>query len=514
MDFERVTAESLGIRSEDILHFLEEERRAGIELHSFMLVRQGKVAAEGWYAPYSSERRHIIYSFSKTFTATAVGFAWQEGLLSLDEKLVDLFPDELPEKVSENLAQADIRSLLTMSCGHAMEITREDIAASGNNWVRAFFAQDFCFKPGTVFQYNTYGTDLLCLILWKKTGMTLTRYLNSRLFRYIGIRDVYCSKMEDRLVPPGSPYGQVEGGGWGFHMRTEDLARFIWFVEQRGVWDGERLLKEEWFDQAVSKQIDTLNDVYGPVTSNWQQGYCFQCWCNTYRGSFRADGAYGQFGYVIPRKDTILITTACAINTEDLLNIFVRTIVEKMQDLPLPEDPAADRALKETCASLKLTPLAGLRNMWTEKILEGSVYHIQNPSGISLEEFIGGEGHFGHDDRRLESIEVHFGPGETDLVFEEILKDGSRDRQKLSVGLDGDLRQSVLSDGIYEASGRWLAVNEMELEVRFYEALGAARIFLRFENDGLTMTAGSQVPEENWITYREATRISGKKVNA
>ena len=95
MSFERVTPESVGIRSKDIRAFLKETYSAGIQLHSFMIIRHGKVAAEGWYKPYSPAARQIIYSFSKTFTQTAIGFAEQEGILSLDEKLVDLFPEEL-----------------------------------------------------------------------------------------------------------------------------------------------------------------------------------------------------------------------------------------------------------------------------------------------------------------------------------------------------------------------------------------------------------------------------------
>ena len=167
MAFERVSPESVGIRSEDIRSFLKESYKAGIQLHSFMLIRHGKVAAEGWYHPYTPDARHIIYSFSKTFTQTAIGFAVQEGILSLDEKLVDLFPEELPEKISENLALADIESLLTMSCGHEAELTTEDIENRGGNWVKAFFEQPFKYRPHTMFQYNTTGTDLLCLILMK-----------------------------------------------------------------------------------------------------------------------------------------------------------------------------------------------------------------------------------------------------------------------------------------------------------------------------------------------------------
>ena len=508
MYFETATPESVGIRSADIRTFLEESFKAGIQLHSFMLVRHGKVAAQGWVRPYSADARHIIYSFSKTFTATAIGFAMQEGILTLDEKLVDLFPEELPDTISENLALADIESLLTMSCGHETEITKSDIQANDGNWVKAFLAHEFVFRPHTMFQYNTFGTDLLSLILEKKSGQKLTQFLTPRLFDPLGIKDVYCSTMGDRAVAPDAPYSQVEGGGWGYHMRTEDLARFIWFLEQRGVWEGKRLLNEDWFDRAFTRQIETMNGVYDASRPNWQKGYCYQCWCNTIPGTWRADGLYGQFGYVLPKQDAIMIMTAASVDTEGQLSLFAENIAKRMAEEPLPEDPAEYEALQETIRGLRIPGLWNIRQIWSEQVLGGKTYCIDNPYGISFEEFIGGEGHFGHDSLVLRNLSISFDQNQLLIRLSET--DGEKESvQILPVGLDGEYRECTLSDGTYYSSGKWVWSDEMELEVRFQEALGAAMIRLTFDDANLKLSVRSQIPEELDLTVREVRMLCG-----
>ena len=82
--FEKVSPEFLGIRSEGILAFIDRMRQESIELHTLSVVRHGKQCFECYWAPYNAQTPHIMYSFSKSLTATAIGFAEQEGILSLD----------------------------------------------------------------------------------------------------------------------------------------------------------------------------------------------------------------------------------------------------------------------------------------------------------------------------------------------------------------------------------------------------------------------------------------------
>ena len=90
------------------------------DLHSIMVLQHGKVLAEKQIAP---DTAHIMNSVSKTFTATAVGFAIEEGLLHLDDKIVDLFPESVPATPQPRVADVTLRHLLTMNSGHAKDPT-------------------------------------------------------------------------------------------------------------------------------------------------------------------------------------------------------------------------------------------------------------------------------------------------------------------------------------------------------------------------------------------------------
>src|SRR5690349_15819520 len=100
----RSTTEADGVSSSSPLSFLNAIENSKIEFHRVTVVRQGKVIAEGWWAPYAAPLKHTLYSLSKSFTSTAVGLAINEGKFKLDSKVISFFPDELPANVSENLA--------------------------------------------------------------------------------------------------------------------------------------------------------------------------------------------------------------------------------------------------------------------------------------------------------------------------------------------------------------------------------------------------------------------------
>ena len=161
--FKDVTPESAGISSKGILNFLDRIEENQIELHSFMVIRHGQCAAKGWWKPYDEKFRHPLYSFSKSLTATAIGFAEQEGILSLDEKIVDIFPDLLPENPSENLKKITLHHLLIMGCGHETEIMD-----NSENWISTFLHHPVLHEPGTFYKYNTAGTNMLAAVLRKE----------------------------------------------------------------------------------------------------------------------------------------------------------------------------------------------------------------------------------------------------------------------------------------------------------------------------------------------------------
>ncbi len=150
----RSSPEAEGVSSEELLIFLDSAAAGRHEFHSIMILRHGKVIAEGWWNPYSPELRHTLYSVSKSFTSTAVGFAVTEKLLSVDDKVVSFFPDQLPDSVSPFLADMTVRDLLTMTAGQDPDPSNV-ITSSGGNWVPAFLSLPVVNDPGSKFLYNS-----------------------------------------------------------------------------------------------------------------------------------------------------------------------------------------------------------------------------------------------------------------------------------------------------------------------------------------------------------------------
>ena len=111
-----------------------DERMDEVRFESIMVLKHGKVIFEQWYNGASADKPHVMHSVSKTFTSTAIGMAIDEGLLSLDDRVVDFFPDKLPQDVSDNLNAMTVRDLLTMNCGH------ESSAGQKGDWVENFLA--------------------------------------------------------------------------------------------------------------------------------------------------------------------------------------------------------------------------------------------------------------------------------------------------------------------------------------------------------------------------------------
>jgi CubicO group peptidase (beta-lactamase class C family) len=271
--------------------------------HSVMVLSHGRVVAEKWWGEGAPDTPHIMNSVSKSFTATAVGFAISEGLISLDDRVVSFFPDKVPSPASPNLVAMTVRNLLTMSTGQVREPSRRDQI----DWIAAFMAAPVDDTPGATFRYNSMATFMLSAIVQKVSGQKLTDYLRSRLFGPLQIEGYRWDE---------SPDG-INAGGWGLYIKTEDMAKFGQLFLQDGMWNGERVLPEGWVAEASTSWIES-----GPAgheqdrapDDEWSQGYGYQMWRCTPPGVYRADGARGQFIIVIPDRQAVVAITASSPN--------------------------------------------------------------------------------------------------------------------------------------------------------------------------------------------------------
>jgi CubicO group peptidase (beta-lactamase class C family) len=340
----RSTPETEGVDSAGLQKFVEALEARVDAVHSVMIVRHGKVVAEGFWGPYQASDPHVMYSVTKSFTSTAVGFAAREKLLSLNDTVLSFFPDRAPQKPAERMKEMRIRDLLRMSTGHAKDPSPDVKAVKDGGWVKAFLASNVEDKPGTHFLYNSAGSYVLGAIVQKVSGTTLEEFLRPRLFEPLGLEAPLWGK---------SPEGVNLGDG-GISLHTEDLAKFGQLYLQKGVWNGKRLLSEEWVEAATSLQTSSG----GNPDSNWDAGYGYQFWRNKVTG-YRADGAFGQFSMVLPKYDAVVAMTSGTSNMAAVMDAVWDTLLPALRDKALPPNPAAHGRLKAKLAALQLPVQAG-----------------------------------------------------------------------------------------------------------------------------------------------------------
>lgn len=267
------------------------------------------------YLPEPEEDRNI-YSGTKSFTSAAVGFAIQEKLFSLDDYVVNCFVDEVPDEISENLSQMRLIHLLTMSTGFETPILMGDRRQLTNepNWVRHVLRQKVANKPGTKFLYSNAGPYLLGVLVQRRSGMGLNEYLKTRLFDPLGITPGQYEKCT---------MGYMFGAG-GFCLKLSDFAKLGQLYLQKGVWDGNRLLSEQWIADSGKEYVKTIG--YGDNEIGDGYGYLF--WTMN-DGMFRADGLYEQYCIVCPQKNAVI--TIQSRNTEhDEEKLILRSAVKDL----------------------------------------------------------------------------------------------------------------------------------------------------------------------------------------
>jgi len=448
----RSSPETEGVSSEAILAFVEAADREANEIHSFMLLRHGKVIAEGWWKPYSLELKHTMYSLSKSFASTAVGFAVSEKLLNVNDKVISFFPEKVPDTISTNLAQMTVKDLLTMSAGMDPDPTFR-VAGTNGNWETTFFRTPVLNEPGSKFLYNSLATYMLSAIVQKVSGEKLLDYLTPRFFEPLGI-----SGADWEINSQG-----VNTGGWGLSLKTEDIAKAGQFYLQKGKWNGRQLLPAEWVEEATTFKIDQAPDASQAKkdSSDWMQGYCYQFWrCRN--NAYRGDGAYGQYMIVLPDQDAVLAITSQTGDMQKELNLVWKYLLPGFAEKKLHQNPDALSKLKKRLSTLALP-----------------VYYKKSSS--PLEKELSGKNYlFDSNDKQLQSLKIEF----SDTLVSVQMKKASSDYvlnfapckwhfdetefpgPKLVPNKNIDIIRPFKVAGSYT----WLDDNSIELTLRYIES--------------------------------------------
>ncbi len=459
--------EAQGVSSLAILDFLQALENSRHEFHGFVLLRNGHIISQGWWSPYRPDLNHSLYSMSKSFTSTALGFAVAEGHLKVDDKVVSFFPDELPEAVSENLAAMTVKHLLTMSVGHATDTTWEMVTAE--NWVEKFLSFPVEKAPGSEFLYNSGATYMQSAILQKTTGKTALEWLTPRLFKPLGIEGATWD-----VCPKG-----INTGGWGLRLKTEDLAKFGQLYLQNGKWEGFQILPAGWVEEATTFKIQNGRPEDAEI-SDWAQGYCYQFWRSRHN-SYRGDGAFGQYTLVMPEQNAVLAIHSETPDMQGELDLVWEHLLPAMQDQPLPPNARNELALQMKLRNLAIVPPKRQRQSALSQTISGKTFTVdENENGVEWIRFDVSSSAI------LLNMKSHLGEFSIDAGINEFRKGETR-----MPGTPPDLfpiPYDKLTMSKVMASAGWEDDKTLIFLVQFYETAHHDTITCRFEGDFVEVT--------------------------
>lgn len=278
------------------------EQTKGITINNIMVLKDGeKIAEHHWI----QEIRQNQYSVSKSFTSAAIGMAIGEGLLTLEDPVIEFFPDKAPENPSERLQSLKIKHLLTMSIGHNGPdlMSGQRLKMQGEDWVKYCLALPIDHDPGTSFLYSNVGPYLAGMIIKKLTKSNLLDYLMPRLFEPLGI---------------GLPTWETDGmgnsfGSSGLMLAVSEIARFGQLYLQKGEWKGKQLIPKEWVEETAKAQISTGTE------SPFNEKYSYLFWMGP-NNSYRADGMFGQYSIIMPDKNAVVAINSFNTGDENILD--------------------------------------------------------------------------------------------------------------------------------------------------------------------------------------------------
>ncbi|MCI8542862.1 serine hydrolase domain-containing protein [Acetatifactor aquisgranensis] len=267
--------------------YMEENR---IEVHTMQIYRGGRQLIRLAQEPYSCTDSREVYSLSKMFTSTVVGVAVEQGLLRVQDRLVDIFGRE---GASEKMSHITVRHLLSMNTGHDRCVIPEMIVAEDS--AEAFFGVEPVYEPGTHFTYNTGASCMLVSVIERVTGRDFFQYACENLFYPMEMTDISWRRCAD---------GRCVGGA-GLHVSSDDIVKLGKMYLNGGIYKGRRILSEAWIREASS----CVSDNSGNGTPDWCSGYGYQLWRNS-RGGYRGDGAFGQLLVILPERDLFVAVQA------------------------------------------------------------------------------------------------------------------------------------------------------------------------------------------------------------
>lgn len=469
--FEKISPEKIGLPTSKVLEFIDALERRRIRMHSVLMLRHGKIFAEFYWAPFNKDFCHRMYSQTKSYTSVAIGLLEEEGKLSLDAPMSSYFPEKIGAYLPKHIAEQTVREMLTMTTSREssywFNVDDPDRTHIYFNHNRSEESR----AAGTLWEYDSAGSQVLSNLVEKLSGKTTFEYLYDKIFKHLGT----FKTAEMLKVRNGDSWGDS-----ALVCTSRDMASFAQFVMNGGVWEGRRLMNEEYLAKATSKVVDNgeFERHYTPFTN----GYGYQIW-RTEENSFMFNGMGSQFTICSPDKDTVFVCTADTQGS-DYAGAYIVTnyfdiIYRNIGEGALPECAENEKKTETLADSLKLACAEGACDSPFRAELDGKVYGCkENPMGITEFSF-----RFAEDGK---SGELHY----TNKQGKKVLPFGVNHNvfgKFPQLGYSNDFGGMRTTDGFMyndAVSFAWLEEKKLKLEVQIIDRyFGNCTMFFAFKGD-------------------------------
>jgi CubicO group peptidase (beta-lactamase class C family) len=458
--WETSVPEEQGIDSAKLADMFNQIQASGYNIHSVVIVRHGKLVAEAYRVPNDASTIHQLMSCTKSFISALVGIAIDQGAIqSIDQRVLDFFPDRTPANLDDAKRGMTLRDLLTMSSGFdwqggMLEEPSIDQLYFSPDWVQFMLDLPLSDAPGSRFVYNSGGSHLLSAIVQQATGQTAEELARTDVFAPLGITSWHWE---------ADPQG-ISTGYAGLWLAPRDMAKFGYLYLHGGQWDGQQIVPAQWVADSTREPIK--------AGGSWlSDGYGYQWWVDA-KGYYMALGFGGQYIVVIPDRDMVVTFTsglpaASFFVPEDLLNEYILPASES--SAPLPDNPEGRAALQAAInAFQQLTPSAVPALPDIARRISGQMYRLDadNPLGLT-------------------SLGLTFKDGEATATLT------LDDTHTVLIGLDGVLRRSdaegeTIISPPSGLRGAWLESNVFVLEIYPIGMLANYTLTFEFTDDALS----------------------------
>jgi len=441
------TPEEQGFDSAALARELQKLRDDGVTIDSLLMIRNGYVILDAYFAPYDGTFSHDMASVTKSITTTLIAIAASQGKVDLDAPILSYFPDRTIANLDAHKQTITVRHLTGMSNGMESgclngDETTLDAMRAAPDWIQHSLDRKMVRDPGLAFCYDSPGMHILSAILQETTGMTEIEFARANLFEPLGIHD---------FAWESDPQGYTHG--WGdIHLFPRDAAKLGYLWLSGGVWDGKQIVPADWVKDAVTAHVH----------ANGGDDYGYGWWVS--KDSYWALGRGGQHVKVYPAFNAIVVVTAAGFDFDQLESLLGASF--KDPEKSLPPNPEGVAALDSTVAALAqpaepfpvrpLPPIA--------QAISGKTYVFGSDAADALD---------------LTALKISF----SDPAQATMYVKGRYDENIWPIGLDGTYRQTP--------DGRAMRAYWSDEQTFVFEMfdIGQLTYFARFEDDRLVLTS-------------------------